>query len=305
MSGAALLIGNDINSVTGGDSWQNLLTKLIRQSGQEIDPNNKPFPLLYEEIYLRSKHRIERELKNQIAQQMLRLEPNIIHEQLLSLPIKDILTTNYDLTLEKSLMPSPERLSNQGLVRETLFNLFRHYQLDQRNFWHIHGVATTPGSIILGYEHYSGYLQHMRNYVVSGTGNTYKNRQFKALRRRLLKADHRSDSWLDLFFSKDIYILGLQLDFSEIDLWWLITYRAREIRLNPGICKNRLVYYCPAAFSKQSSKLQLMQANGIEIRLLPDYLENKGSYYQHVLNDLNKSLTPTKAGAAIATPALC
>jgi hypothetical protein len=34
-------------------------------------------------------------------------------------------------------------------------------------------------------------------------------------------------SWLDVFFRDDIHIVGLGLDYTEIDLWWALTYKAR------------------------------------------------------------------------------
>lgn len=35
-------------------------------------------------------------------------------------------------------------------------------------------------------------------------------------------------SWLDYFIVADIYILGFGMDFSEIDIWWLLCRRLRE-----------------------------------------------------------------------------
>lgn len=51
-------------------------------------------------------------------------------------------------------------------------------------------------------------------------------------------------SWVDLFFTHDIYILALTLDTNEIDLWWLLTYRAFLYYSNDAglksIMKNRV-----------------------------------------------------------------
>ena len=35
-------------------------------------------------------------------------------------------------------------------------------------------------------------------------------------------------SWIDYFVLGELYIVGLGLDFSEFDLWWLINRRFRE-----------------------------------------------------------------------------
>ena len=49
---------------------------------------------------------------------------------------------------------------------------------------------------------------------------------------------------MNLFFTHDIYIVGLQLDTNEIDLWWLLTYRAYLYYSNDSqlkqIMKNRI-----------------------------------------------------------------
>ena len=51
-----LLIGNDINNATGPYSWANLINGLMEYADATppINTENKPFPMLYEEIYLLS-----------------------------------------------------------------------------------------------------------------------------------------------------------------------------------------------------------------------------------------------------------
>ncbi len=36
-------------------------------------------------------------------------------------------------------------------------------------------------------------------------------------------------SWVDLFFTTDVHILGLGLGVVEMHLWWVLTYRARQM----------------------------------------------------------------------------
>ena len=40
--------------------------------------------------------------------------------------------------------------------------------------------------------------------------------------------DEDDGSWYLKFFKEDIYILGLKLDFSEQDIWWLLDFRIRK-----------------------------------------------------------------------------
>lgn len=56
MKNKVLLIGNDINNATEHYSWNNLITGLLEYAKmhKSVNVENKPFPLLYEEIYLKS-----------------------------------------------------------------------------------------------------------------------------------------------------------------------------------------------------------------------------------------------------------
>lgn len=155
-------------------------------------------------------------------------------------------------------------LKNRGVVKEKTYSVFRQKILSNTKVWHIHGEINSPRSILLGYEHYSGQLQHIRNYVILGARDEYKNFRSNSLISLIKKRKEENNSWLDLFFSKDIYIVGLTLDFVEIDLWWLITHRARaKLEMKLPI-KNAIKYYYPEKYSsKINSKLRLLEANEI------------------------------------------
>jgi len=161
-----LLIGNDINNATGNYSWDELIDGLINKANLSKIPNkkDKPFPLLYEEIYLNAARQNgfkEQSIKKFIASNTKNLDPNEIHERICRLSIGNILTTNYDLTFERTLGIEAKNVVNKGFIKESLYNLFRFHEANSTKIWHIHGSETTPKSITLGYEHYSGYLQQM------------------------------------------------------------------------------------------------------------------------------------------------
>jgi hypothetical protein len=276
-------------------SWQNLIENLISFSDLNgiIRIDNKPFPLLYEEIYLnaiRSGRKNESELKQFIATETTRLRSNIIHSNIMSLNVTNILTTNYDLLLEYSTQKKGI-FENAGLIKENTYNLFRCHSLGSKNIWHIHGCENTPKSITLGYEHYSGYLQQMRNYLTKGTGDSYQNKTFHPLWKRYLKGKLVMDSWVDAFFMKDIHILGLNMDFVEIHLWWLLTFRARVMLENKYPINNRIYYYYPKELEVLSkTKLEMLKAVNVQILSYPHYQKNKLNYYQMIINDIKKQL---------------
>lgn len=291
----ALLIGNDINNATASYSWSQLLIDLLNFTGLDDPPqqDNKPFPMHYEEIFLRArreKQKPEIELKELIALKTANMEPNEIHKQIMDLDVKDILTTNYDSTLEKCLNSSVKSLVNKGEIRETIYSLFRKYELQGKQIWHIHGSELRPRSIALGYEQYGGYLQQMRTFVATGAHNIYKNNEFRIMEQRLADGPITHFSWVDFFYTHDIYILGLNLDFVEMHLWWLLTYRARAMANEKISLQNSLYYFYPTKFEKSSRyKLDLLKVNGVKTIGLPMRGENRTGYYNRVLDYIASS----------------
>ncbi len=290
----ALLVGNDINNTTGNYSWANLIKGLIEYADAypPINTENKPFPMLYEEIYLnavKKQSAPEMRIKTLIASQTRNMVPNELHNRILDLGIPNILTTNYDLCFEKTLGFEEKSCKNQGVVQENIYSMFRHHNMESHKIWHIHGSQTLPGSITLGYEHYGGYLQTMRNYVATGTQKTYKYKNFSRLDLRLKKGSVAHHSWVDFFFTHDLHIMGLNLDFVEMHLWWLISYRARLIARGKIPVTNKIYYYYPAAYEERSRhKLEMMRISEIEtVRI--DGFKDKTDYYKRVINSLKNS----------------
>ena len=292
MNKSVLLLGNGINNVGKKYSWEELIQDLIRFVGLgNLDEKNKPFPLFYEELYLsnlKSNKLDEPKLKEFISENIKKIEPNDVHQKITSMSFSDIITTNYDYTIENSLMFTGSELNNNGVIKESVYSVFRHTQVNGTKIWHVHGEINLPKTILLGFEHYSGQLQQIRTYVVSGTGKSYKI-QFPALMTQIKKGNVVNNSWLDLIFTQNIHIIGLTLDFVESDLWWLITYRARK-KLEKASKKNRvnirnnIIYYYPVKYeSLIKQKLEILSAN--EVTTFPiDDDPDKKSYYFSILD---------------------
>ncbi len=290
MAQQVFLVGNDINNVSSEYNWRQLIEDLISHLGIKdmVASQNKPFPLLYEEVFLkalRHRKRSENDLKAFIASKVLSLKPNDVHIGIVESKPAAILTTNYDYTLELAQGALPHQLTNLGKIKENKYSVFRHHIVSPIEYWHIHGEANHPASITLGYEHYSGYLQQMRNYVVTGTTSSSKDRTFISLNRRLKDKKISSDSWLDYFFTSNCYIFGLTLDFVEIHLWWLIAFRARAKFEKRMPIKNAITFFYPTSYeSKIAQRLELLKSCGITPVSIPYDLNNRAKYYQNVLH---------------------
>jgi len=278
-----ILVGNGINNIQNTYKWKNLILDLIDYVGAkgQININKKPFPLLYEEIYLKEAKKNglrEDQIKSFIAEKTNQIQPNEIHKEISNVKFRNILTTNYDYNLERAQGLKKGDLENIGVVKESKYSLFRCINNFGNKIWHIHGECNFPRTITLGYEHYSGYLQHMRNYVVTGTGDSY-NRKFKSLRKRLKSGIVKLESWIDYFFKKNIFIIGLRLDFVEIHLWWLLTYSAR-IKFTKQIpIKNKIFYFYPANLSNKN-KLDFLKSNDVILRPINMKPDNTEYYFR-------------------------
>jgi len=290
MKETALLVGNDINNINPGVSWNDLIISLKeRYRVPGLVNGKKPFPLLYEEIFLsaiKQRYIDEKELKIFIADHVFQIGQNEIHERIRALPIQNIITTNYEFSLEGT---SPQK--NTGLVRETLYSIFRQYLHGQKSYWHIHGDCKNPSSINLGFEHYCGQLQKMRDYVVNGPDYASKKIYKRALIQRLLQnEDLVLQSWIDLFFTHDVHIFGLSLDFVETDLWWLMTYRARnKLYKRSAFIKNELYYYIPTRYVEDSlDKIELLKATGVHVIIIDE--QDKAIYYHKVIDQITRRI---------------
>lgn len=299
MKNLVLLIGNDINNISSGQSWKDLLQDIINfcHAGEFVElDDKKPFPLLYEEIFLTAaKHnRIrEKDLKSFIAIKVAEIKANPLHQAIRELAPAHILTTNYEFTLEGRIP-----LENTSIIKEKFYSIFRCYEVDNIRYWHVHGDCLNPMSINLGFEHYGGQLQLMRNYVVSGTVYTSREVPKPSLLRRIHSREVYFHSWIDLFFTNDIHIFGLSLDFVETDLWWLLTYRARQKFHHKNVpVPNKIFYYIPEEYVTASRfKLDLLIANDVTVISLPG--KDKLAYYESIIKRLEKSSQTATHGHA-------
>ena len=295
MKEQVLLLGNGINDVTNNYKWGDLIADLITFTGlQKIRVDaKKPFPLLYEEIYLnnlKSKKLSEADLKTFIANKLITVNPNDAHKRIRLFGFSNILTTNYDYAIENTNENKSSKLKNEGVVNESLYSVFRCREIQKTKIWHIHGEINFPKSILLGNEHYGGNLQHIRNYVVQGSSNEYKNFNTPSLISLIKKNNVKNNSWVDLIFQRDVHIVGLTLDFTELDLWWLITFRARNKLERKIPVNNKITYYYPKEFETSIRyKLEMLEAN--EVSTIGIGYRHDNSYYNQLFDYIERGMS--------------
>ena len=197
---------------------------------------------------------------------------------MLSIPFDAILTTNYTYEAEECFIPdfhtksetALKRFWNQTKKRKDkiidpkyllhTFNRVSQGEIEQE-IWHIHGEVRRKTSLILTHDEYSHLIHQLVEY------NKERGRDFYTY-----SEDVRFESWVDYLLLGDLHIIGFGFDFSEFDLWWLLTRRLKE-EAGAG----RLVFYAPKSEEKKAIHSAL-RAMGAEVVDCGVSIEDKDAY---------------------------
>ncbi len=283
-----------MNRLSGStDSWEKLLNRLAKDFRQQDIMSlskYKPFTLIFEEIVLRSDgdpRNQEMEIKRKVAQQVDSLPGNSFHREIMNCGVRNILTTNYDYNFEKSVEGQNER---KNFRPERTYSVFRRRRVNSMNVWHIHGEAEVPGSIMLGHEQYAGSLQKLRSYIVGAREGTQKLTSPFTSGVTNFDQNDTVHSWADIFLRDSVYIIGLSLHYTEIELWWLLSYKERLRKVDkyrPGET-HYYHFYRRRTSDEEEAKLSILKSMGVKVHrysALPDY-ENA---YDKALRDVNRA----------------
>lgn len=268
MKSQSILFGNGLNRLTDGNpSWDDLMKDIAKE---DID-KNIPNTLRYEAVIVSEPYRaeatkivtsdgksiltsdghvlyasgevVEAKLKKDIAERISAFQPNFAYDTIAKLKVDHYMTTNYDNTLLKAI---GEKSLDVRYRPEKIYSIRRCYALNgingKQSYWPLHGNIDSPASIMLGYDHYCGALSKIESYVKGGYEMPNVGR-IPSLTSRLEEGLRDIYSWIDLFFITDVHIIGLDLKYEELDLWWVLNRRQRIRRKDPKLVNNRIVYY--------------------------------------------------------------
>ena len=247
-----LLLGTGINRCQTSDiSWKNLMQEIKNNYNGVYINDNISFPMQFENIankILSLSHPPSDEIYSILKEYII----NYVNDKFNQLDHKlhlnlasiadSIITTNYDFEIEKALDLEFDP-KQHGEINSNKYNINCISQVKNKQIHHIHGNIKHARSICLGYEHYSGTLQHLRSALTTRDKDNHKPNIIRFLEGS--KSDLKT--WAVRFFTDDIHIIGFGLDQSEIDLWWLITYRAYLYYTNiynaRDLIKNTIIYH--------------------------------------------------------------
>lgn len=257
-----ILFGNGINRFGSEQfAWDNILSSV---SVGNMLPDKIANTHKYEDILLGNKfvpsvgsknttlNGREAEIKRQIHANIERItisdDAKALYNRLAALDVSNYLTTNYDEQFDEALKNNKFQIDlRNSRTKENIYSILRRrvYRKENnevKNVWHLHGNYESPKSLMLGYDHYCGAIQHMEEYIKNGKLHTEDYKLFKKIESELknrnipsyiihrlknVKDEQRFISWIEAFFVNDVHIIGFGMDFSEIDLWWILNKRTR------------------------------------------------------------------------------
>jgi hypothetical protein len=164
--------------------------------------------------------------KLEISQEQIDFIRNI-----LDTGVDAVLTTNYSLEFEKSTIENFTQNKAYHYYkkpwkqnkRQEQFGIHQCTELPYANLplvWHIHGTALRKNSLIMGQLYYGQLLSEVTKRAAA------VNKKYKKVVSQ--KLSYRLNSWIDYFLIGDVHIFGFGLDFSESDLWWLLSYKKNK-----------------------------------------------------------------------------
>lgn len=243
-----ILLGNGINRcILSNVSWGDLLSTIATKYNVEINQNIS-FPMQFEtlvnQVLMNSKIAKDdayTEIKQEIISLLktASLPSNAPHKALTD-NADSIITTNYDFLIEQSIDKnfSIENIPVRSKDGNNKYNLRNSVLVSEKEVFHIHGDMRRAQSICLGYEHYAGTVQHLREAIATKKDDCRE--KVPAIVLALRDTKYSTNTWAEKLFTDDVNIVGLGLTQSEIDIWWLITYRATLLYSNRFNCRNTL-----------------------------------------------------------------
>ena len=263
-----LLLGNGLSRSFSQDpiSWDNLMEEPSNKNiPQEI---KMPYGL---QVILRTGDNVDTYVKKFAEKMDKEISDNDYYEKLrdiISIRFDDILTTNYDFSVEKAALhcsridtyrynaitkhtPGSKRCERKYFMHTYQEVPIADSSKETSRIWHIHGHVKNPDSIILGHYYYGNLLFKYKEHL-DNIGNRYESYQKDG-------KEYPRNSWVDSFILGDVYILGLGLDFAEMDLWWLINRKQREKARHGNI-----YFYSPLENAGFNEKKELLKVYGVD-----------------------------------------
>jgi hypothetical protein len=276
-----LLLGNGINRAFNEDSWSNLLDDIkIEKYHCKSSDYEMPMPL---KATLLTNNNANKSIVKKLDQKKVYgpYNQDLVNflRRYTKLEFTDILTTNYGYEIEASLLEDGqinnnrlEKIEGPKKFKKKERNVKSFFKFDTTKVWHIHGEYRKVQSLVLDHKSYCDMLSQYKD-----RADSFKDRLNRKLKKFDLNGWLEITSWIDAFLLGDVYIVGFGMDFSEIDLWWLIgekySYRNNFDEKNRDILGKTTYFNLQLdndenirAKKDFNCKLELMRVYGVEVK---------------------------------------
>jgi len=229
-------------------NWSNLLLEF--KGVNELLRLNSP-TIAFEEIILNTKGKsasaIESYLKTEICKSIKEAEQELFKDEHIESFIKETintLTTKYSYVFDLNFTAFSEtdfvksEIDSNHLKRQES-RLYDYFIKNESLVWKPHGHVLNSDTIKLGVRDY-GLTNYMYSKIFSEFKEWEKKYSYEEVRAiiksedgKLLKRepiDKRYNNWLTRFMLFEVDIVGVGLSTDEVDLWWLLTQRARNTK---------------------------------------------------------------------------
>lgn len=236
------LIGNGINRYDSSEgesdlSWEGLLLDVynsLSTDSKDLIPKGIALTEFFDVINLFSDQKTGANLQKELVK-MLDWKPQPHHKRIVDRIAErnaPIVTTNFDFTLQKAVMADMYRhrtddlrLLNDFYPWDSYFsNGSKEDPFNAFSIWHMHGQKNYHRSIKLGLHQYLLMADIAKRFL--------PHRE---------EASSFRQTWVRLFFEKDLIIFGLGLNEQEIFIRWLLIQRAKYFKNQPK--RRRLGFY--------------------------------------------------------------
>lgn len=180
-----------------------------------------------------------------------------------------ILTTNYDNLLANAINAKFKNLGTDNVCEvhplTCCYTTKRKPSTHTYGIWHINGMIRYPKSILIGLSHYMRAIEYVRDRILPP--NKFDAELFQGLQwfgKRV------ANTWLEIIFRKNIFILGLALETDEVFLRWLLIERAKFYALYPNLKKTGW-YIVSDNETISEGKKYFLTTTGFKIISVPDY----------------------------------
>jgi len=269
-----------------GMSWENIIRQIIFNYGNLVEYEKIiEFPMTMQ-IVAATRDSVDKALKSiskSFSSEIIGNDKKEFCKKILSVPLSDIITTNYSYELEQAAGITPCKnayyrardYSKKPLTKsEDLTRLYTYSDLTsyKKKVWHIHGDASSPKSVTMGHYWYGKLLKNIESRAADFI-RVYRIGESK-------NTDVPCMSWVDAFLAKDVYMVGFGFDISELDLWWLACCKKRNFSATK-------IYFYTHKKNDEIRLKALFDSYGIEIcNHIKLVNENYLKFYEEVIKDI-------------------